>query len=325
MFRFLLGGELLQNVSLVEFKFFCSVSKCKEVCVVGKVKSDGPVSVSGGWFWWILSSKFKLNFSDIFGMLIISWGGVETRENAVEVNDFPWTRLSHSELWKAGRPGVLAMLALTCLGLANHTWRRSRVACNSGHNSGPKSLFHTIQGRSDSLTFFFLKTASRGSVEGDHDFRSSSDWDDLHEDASCSTHLPLLHLFEALEVLDSCWSRMLINDSIVDLITSCFSPELVSIVWISKQVSPLLADLDLIYWPRWCILRPTEIAAWGCLGEVILVQRLVDLRDRRWHPLIRLWKWLFWMEVHGTSIRGRERIEYYWSKIIILAVEWSLE
>ena len=50
MFRLSLGGELLQNVSLVEFKFFCSVSECEEVCVVGKVKCNGPVSLSGEWF-----------------------------------------------------------------------------------------------------------------------------------------------------------------------------------------------------------------------------------------------------------------------------------
>ena len=79
------------------------------------------------------------------------------------------------------------------------------MAHNLGCNSGLKSLFRTIQGRLDSLTFFFLKAASQGSVEGYRDSRSSSDWDELpDDDVSCSTLLLLLPLFEALEVLDSC-------------------------------------------------------------------------------------------------------------------------
>ena len=159
---------------------------------------------------------------------------------------FPWTRLSHSKSGKAGHRGVLMMLAFTCLGLADHAWGSLRVARNLGCNSGLKSLFRTIQGRLDSLTFFFLKAASQGSVEGYRDSWSSSDWDELpDDDVSCSTLLLLLPLFEALEVLDSCWSRILINDSIADLMISGFSLELVRIIWISKQISPFLAEPDL--------------------------------------------------------------------------------
>jgi hypothetical protein len=89
VFRFPFGRELLKNVPLVHFKFFCSVSECEEVGIAGEIECDCPVSVCGNWFRGVFSSEFKLDFSDTFGALIIGCGRVESQKDIVKVNSFP--------------------------------------------------------------------------------------------------------------------------------------------------------------------------------------------------------------------------------------------
>ena len=77
---------------------------------------------------------------------------------------------------------------------------------NSGRNSDPKSLFRTIQGRSDSPIFFFLEGVSIDSIDDECDFRSSPDWDELlaaTELSRAARSLPL-PLLDAEVVENSC-------------------------------------------------------------------------------------------------------------------------
>lgn len=79
---------MLKDVSLIDFKFFGSVGKCEEIGIASEVERDRPISVCGNWFRGVFSSKFKLDFSDILGTLVIGRSGVESREDIVEVDSF---------------------------------------------------------------------------------------------------------------------------------------------------------------------------------------------------------------------------------------------
>ena len=102
--RVLLGCKMLQDVPLIQFEFFHFISKGEEIHIMGDAKSNYPVSMCG----------------DRFG-LSVHWLSVDVEYNPekmlLRLMDFPWTRLSHSELGKAGHPGVLMMFTLTCFDL----------------------------------------------------------------------------------------------------------------------------------------------------------------------------------------------------------------
>ena len=117
-------------------------------------------------------------------------------------------RLSHSESGKAGHLSVLTILDLTCLGLTNQAQRKSRVAHNSGRSSTPSSLLWMTQGRSDSLTFFFVVIAASELIEEDLDSALADNQEESHDDLgkigvpSCPGSI--LPLFKALATLRSC-------------------------------------------------------------------------------------------------------------------------
>ena len=68
-----------------------------------------------------LEASLIPNLNSTSPMLSVHWLLVDMEYNPekmlLRLMDFPWTRLSHSELGKAGHPGVLMMLTLTCFDL----------------------------------------------------------------------------------------------------------------------------------------------------------------------------------------------------------------
>ena len=70
-----LGDEILQDVSLIQFEFFCSMSKGKEIYITGDVKSNCHLSMCGDGFGSILGSKLEFNFSNV---LVIGGCGVKS-------------------------------------------------------------------------------------------------------------------------------------------------------------------------------------------------------------------------------------------------------
>jgi hypothetical protein len=81
-----------------------------------------------------------------------------------------------------GHLSILKILALTCLGLTNQAWIKSRVACNSGHSSTLSSLLWLTQGRSYSSTFFFFMIAASESIEEDLDSALADDREESRDD-----------------------------------------------------------------------------------------------------------------------------------------------
>ena len=88
MLGLVLGSELLQNIALVNLKFFGSMCKREEVGVAGEIKHDGPVPMGRDRFRNVLCPEFKLDFTDRFGALIVGGGRVEPGEYVVKVNGF---------------------------------------------------------------------------------------------------------------------------------------------------------------------------------------------------------------------------------------------
>ena len=93
MLGLVFGGELLQDVALINLELFGSMSKCEKIGVTGEIECDGPISMRRDRFRSILRSEFEFDLTDGFSTLVVGGRGVEAREDVVEVNGFPLNKV----------------------------------------------------------------------------------------------------------------------------------------------------------------------------------------------------------------------------------------